>query len=905
METMVAQLCDVQHHYGKNQVLKSISVDIAQGVLTGIIGPDGVGKSTLLGLLAGVKRLQHGTITVFDEDITDKHARSKLCQRVAYMPQGLGKNLYPSLSIYDNLSFFATLFSHSKQFREQRITQLLAATGLTPFSDRPVAKLSGGMKQKLGLCCALIHDPDLLILDEPTTGVDPLSRRQFWHLLTQLRELRPTMSVIVATAYMEEAQQFDWLAMVNGGSIIATGQPQTLLADTKAASLDTAFIRLLGMEGHTHYQAPASAAHRPVSHDIVIKAENLTRSFNGFVAVDNVSFDIHRGEIFGFLGSNGCGKTTTMKMLTGLLPASNGQAHLFGKPINVKDINSRRRIGYMSQNFSLYDELSVRQNLQLHGRVFGLHGQQLADAIAHVVQLMGLEAAYRQRARELPLGIRQRLSLAVAVIHSPDMLILDEPTSGVDPVARDHFWSLLLMLSRDKGVTIFVSTHYMNEALRCDRLSLMHAGKVLEQGTPQQLIDRYHCQSLEQAFICVLEKNHPSDTSKNWTLSSSSSKTATQPHSPLNVRRTVAYAYRESRELLREPLRLLFALIAPLFLLIVLGYGISFDVEDLHYAVLDRNQSPASREYLQQFSASRYFLEQAALTNYQELEQRLASGDLIFAIEIPPDFGRQLDMQLQPSIGIWINGSLPFHAERTRNFITAIHNQYALDLLNEQATSDTSPAYRFEVRFRYNQAMSSIYAIVPAVIAVLMTLIPAMLTAVAVVREKELGSITNFYTTPTNRLEFLLGKQLPYVLVGLINYVSLLLLARYYFAVPFKGEMLTVLLAGLIYAWTASALGLLISAFVRTQIAALFAAMIITMIPSINFSGMIKPVSSLEGAAATFGTSFPAGYLMNITVGCFTKGLQFMDLWKDFIIITLFFVVFTVASLLSLQKQEP
>lgn len=391
---------------------------------------------------------------------------------------GLGENLYHTLSVYENVDFFGRLFGQGAQEREQRINDLLQSTGLAPFRDRPAGKLSGGMKQKLGLCCALIHDPELLILDEPTTGVDPLSRAQFWELIDRIRERQTNMSVLVATAYMEEAERFDWLVAMDAGQVLATGSGQELRESIGSATLEEAFIALLPEEKRNAHQKVVIPPRDTSQDDVVaIEAQGLTMRFGDFVAVNDVNLRIPRGEIFGFLGSNGCGKSTTMKMLTGLLPASEGKAWLFGQEVDPKDIETRRRVGYMSQAFSLYSELTVRQNLELHARLFHLPEEDIPARVEEMNQRFMLSDVEDMLPEALPLGIRQRLSLAVAVIHKPEMLILDEPTSGVDPVARDMFWNLMVDLSRRDGVTIFISTHFMNEAERCDRISLMHAGK--------------------------------------------------------------------------------------------------------------------------------------------------------------------------------------------------------------------------------------------------------------------------------------------------------------------------------------------------------------------------------------------------------------------------------------------
>ncbi len=501
----VARLAGVSLKYGETVALDGIDLDVPAGRMIGLIGPDGVGKSSLLSLLSGARAVQQGTVETFGGDMRSRKHRDAVCPRIAYMPQGLGKNLYPTLSVEENLHFFGRLFGHDDAERRRRIDDLTRSTGLHPFLARPAGKLSGGMKQKLGLCCALIHDPDLLILDEPTTGVDPLARAQFWDLIARIRATRPAMSVIVATAYMDEAQRFDWLVAMDAGKLLDTGTPAELLGRTGTTSLEAAFIALLPearRRGHTAVTITPLEAGDDA--DIAIEARDLTMRFGDFVAVDKVSFRIRRGEIFGFLGSNGCGKSTTMKMLTGLLPASEGQAWLFGHEIDPKDIDTRKRVGYMSQAFSLYGELTVRQNLALHARLFAVPAAQIPARVAEMVERFALADVLDTLPANLPLGIRQRLSLAVAMVHKPELLILDEPTSGVDPVARDNFWRLLIGLSRNERVTIFISTHFMNEAERCDRISLMHAGRVLVSDKPVELVRKRNATTLEEAFIAYL-----------------------------------------------------------------------------------------------------------------------------------------------------------------------------------------------------------------------------------------------------------------------------------------------------------------------------------------------------------------------------------------------------------------
>ena len=693
----VARVAGVSQRYGETVALADVTVDLPAGRMLGLVGPDGVGKSTLLALISGVRKIQSGTVEVLGADLASEAHRVAVCSRIAYMPQGLGRNLYPTLSVFENVEFFGRLFGQSAKERAWRIEELLTSTGLARFADRPAGKLSGGMKQKLGLCCSLIHDPDLLILDEPTTGVDPLSRRQFWELIDRIRARRAGMSVVVATAYMEEAESFDWLVAMDAGKVLATGSADEIKARTGAGRLEEAFIALLPeakRAGHRAITVPPRSGE--AGGGAAIEAEGLTKRFGNFTAVDHVSFRIERGEIFGFLGSNGCGKTTTMKMLTGLLPASEGTARVFGQSPDAHDLETRKRVGFMSQNFSLYSELTVAQNLDLHARLYHLPPDKIADRVADLVQRFGLGEYLDDMSGELPLGIRQRLSLAVAVIHEPEMLILDEPTSGVDPVARDQFWELLIYLSRESGVTIFISTHFMNEAGRCDRISLMHAGKVLACDAPAALTAAREAQTLEQTFIAYLEEAAPEPPPVEppaRAVAEPAHGVATR--SAFSPRRLLAYARREMLEIRRDPVRLAFALFGTVLLMLIFGYGISLDVEKIAYAVLDRDDTTLSRDYGQNIAGSRYFSERAPIRNYAELETRMRSGELQLVLEIPPGFARDVKRDRSPEIGAWIDGAMPFRAETVRGYVEGLHESWLAAYARQNGLHTAAPARHY------------------------------------------------------------------------------------------------------------------------------------------------------------------------------------------------------------------
>jgi len=910
-EQWVASVKGVSQRYGNAIALDNVSLKVPSQKMIGVIGPDGVGKSTLLGMIAGVRKIQSGNVTILGGDIADARFRNQVSSRIAYLPQGLGKNLYPTLSIFENVDFFGRLFGQSREEREWRIDDLLQSTDLAPFRTRPAGKLSGGMKQKLGLCCSLIHDPDLLILDEPTTGVDPLARRQFWELIDKVRGRRPSMSVMVATAYMDEAERFDWLFAMNAGKVIGSGSPQEVRERAHETTLEKAFIKMLPEEARRGHKEPVITPFKPKGGPPVIEANGLTQRFGTFTAVDHVNFRIERGEIFGFLGSNGCGKTTTMKMLTGLLPPTDGTALLNGQPVKGGDVESRRHVGFMTQAFSLYTELTVRQNLALHARLFDLPEDAARERVNALLKDFNLESVADTLAESLPLGIRQRLSLAVAVLHKPEVLILDEPTSGVDPVARDGFWEMLIRLSREDGVTIFLSTHFMNEAERCDRMSMMHQGKVLAQGPPAQLVAERKASNLEEAFIGYLEDAAEKKSPAQAAAAVKEPPQAAVAESHADARpgrfspwRIWAFARREAIELSHDTVRLAFAVIGPIFLMIVFGYGISLDINHVSFSVLDFDGTNASRMYSDNFRGSIYYDEKEPLWNYDELDRRLRNGELRFALEIPSGFESDLARGRQPEVMAHIDAAVPFRAETVRDYVEGTTSQYESQLRIAKGVPPAAQPANIDTRALYNQSFDSVYAMVPGDIMLLLMLIPSMLTALSVVREKELGSIANFYAAPATKAEFLLGKQLPYVAVSLVQFATLVALAIFLFHVPIKGSVLTLVIGGVIYVLTSTGFGLLLSVFAATQTAAIFAAAIIAILPAVQFSGMFVPVSSLTGAAKFIGKIFPSTYFQSISIGTFTKALGMVTLWPNVAALSVIALIYFTVSVVLIPKQE-
>ena len=1090
------------HRYGKTLALDDLSLTLPRGLTVGLIGPDGVGKSTLLGLIAGVRAIQRGELHVLGGDMRQSADRLALSHRIAYMPQGLGRNLYPTLSVYENIDFHARLFGLPAGERRARIRRLLDATGLAPFPDRATGKLSGGMKQKASLCCALVHAPDLLILDEPTTGVDPLSRRQFWALVADLQRETAGMTVLVATAYIEEAEPFAQLWAMDAGKLLVNAPTREVMAGH--TNLEDAYIRLLPPEKQ---QGTGGLDLTPFVPDPrlppAIEAHGLTKRFGDFTSVDNVNFTIQQGEIFGFLGSNGCGKSTTMKMLTGLLQATSGTAELLGAPVDAGSVATRMRVGYMSQAFSLYEELTVRQNLTLHARLYRL-GARSKAAIRDALTQFDLADVADVKPSALPLGIRQRLQLAAACLHRPEVLILDEPTSGVDPAARDMFWRHLLRMSREDKITIFVTTHFMNEAARCDRISFMHQGRVLAVGTPAELVAQYQAPNLEEAFVqyllldeaaqkhasagteflpaptptlphggggltveegtsdSTISDNEPpaitagdtptaaqsstdlpppqpspaadasascegggytatesataneppaiiaddtptaaqsptvllppsqrsaagegwgggsarissadvetssattanepptaaqsptvqpppsqrSAAGEGWGGSSarissadvetSSATTANEPPtaapspaelppppvgegggggskpshaaSPLTWLATIrTIAIREGKELLRDHVRTFFALFGPVILMTAVTWGVSFDVGNLAFAVRDRDQSAESRAIVEYFAGSRQFHPLPPLSADADIDAALESSTAKMVIDIPPSFGRDLLRGERPEIGFYLDGAESFNAASLTGYIASILGDYARDQARAHGIALPPDAARMVPRYRYNPDFKSILAIAPGVLMLALSLFPAMMAAVGVVREREIGSIANFYASPASRLQFLLGKQLPYLAAAMTSFLILYLMMRYWFGVPLNGSAAALISGTFLMCCTTTATGLLVSCFTRSQVAAIFITAVGTVMPAMSFSGFLVPVSSLQGGAYIMGKILPSAWYANLTTGTFTKGLGYPELMREHLILGSYYLLLLALATLNLKKQE-
>jgi ABC-2 type transport system ATP-binding protein len=548
--------------------LDGISLAVEHGKLTALVGPDGAGKTTLLRLATGLMTADAGDIEVLGINVAADPQQVQ--SRIAYMPQRFG--LYEDLTVAENLNLYADLHGVSRQERDRQYPRLMKMTALGPFTDRLAGRLSGGMKQKLGLACTLIGAPELLLLDEPTVGVDPLSRRELWDIIHQL--LKDGLTVLMSTSYLDEAERCDYVVVMHEGKALAQGAPsevtklaagRTFLAqppkgqkarEFQARLLDDpevvdavpeggrvrmvrqsaqappdaqpvperfedGFMILLKNaakpEHHSAEMHPPVTPEQPPQHDhgeVVVQVRDLVRLFGAFTAVDHVSFEVHRGEIFGLLGPNGAGKTTTFRMLCGLLAASGGTLKVAGVDVRHARASARQRIGYVAQKFSLYGQLTVIENLEFFASAYGLRGRRKSERIAWAMEQFQLQSLAKLPSGPLPGGYKQRLAMASALLHEPEILFLDEPTSGADPLARRDFWRRITQLAQH-GVTVIITTHFMEEAEYCDRAVILDSGKVLAQGTPAEIRARGRSEagrepSMEDAFIAIVTeaRNH-------------------------------------------------------------------------------------------------------------------------------------------------------------------------------------------------------------------------------------------------------------------------------------------------------------------------------------------------------------------------------------------------------------
>jgi ABC-type multidrug transport system ATPase subunit/ABC-type multidrug transport system permease subunit len=907
-----------------------VDVRIGGGRVTGLVGPDGSGKTTLIRLFAGLLLPSEGKLSVCGADPTTQLAQVR--QRISYMPQRFG--LYEDLSVEQNLILYADLRNVTGDERRQTFERLLTFTDLKRFTKRLAGDLSGGMKQKLGLACALIRTPDLLLLDEPSVGVDPISRRELWKMVYELVD--QGIGVVWSTSYLDEAERCSEVLLLSEGKPLYTGDPKELtkrvegraflvagtgkagrklltnamkrddvldgviqgasvrLVMRKDASAPTAedlgesdieinpaqprfedaFVDLLGGAPKEQSALTEQAElNRDDKDEAVVEADGLTKKFGDFTAADNISFRIGRGEVFGLLGPNGAGKSTTFKMMCGLLRPTSGTAYVTGLDLYSAGGAARGHVGYMAQKFSLYGDLSVRQNLAFFAGVYGLSGDRREQAMQRVVSAFHLDPYLDSSSSELPLGFKQRLALACAIMHEPAVLFLDEPTSGVDPLTRREFWSHINAMV-EKGVTIMVTTHFLDEAEYCDRIGLVYRGRVIAEGTPDELKDQVRTDertepTLEDAFIELVEEfdrsegRSPPSPEETLMKSSEAAHESENGQTASRLRRMTALIRKESQQILRDPSSFLIAGILPLVLLFVYGFGVSLDLKRVPVALVIEQPSPEASSFLASFRNSRYF-DVRVVQHRSAVQEDLVSGEVNGVVVLAADFSERVGRGDTAPIQVLVDGSDPNTAGLVAGYVQMLWANW----VQQEAVARSSlvnrprsiPLISTEPRVWFNPEINSYYALLPGAVAIILTLVGTLLPSLVVAREWERGTMEALLSTPVTPLDLLVGKIVPYYLLGLMAMALSVSVTVFGFGVPFKGSVIALFLISSAYLAVTLSLGLLISTLAKNQFAAGQGALIAGFLPAFLLSGYIFEIDSMPAPLRVLTSLLPPRY---------------------------------------------
>jgi ABC-type multidrug transport system ATPase subunit/ABC-type multidrug transport system permease subunit len=923
--------------------LDGVSVEAGHGTLTALVGPDGAGKTTLLRLAAGLLTADAGTLTVVGVDVAADPQQVQ--ERIGYMPQKFG--LYEDLTVLENLNLYADLHGVTAGERRERYPRLMAMTALGPFTSRLAGRLSGGMKQKLGLACTLVRAPELLLLDEPTVGVDPLSRRELWEIILHLVHGQG-LTVLLSTSYLDEAERCGHVVVLHQGKVLAQGPPadvtafaagRTYLADPPAGQKarmlqarlldDPAVVDAVPEGGRVRLVLGATAA-TAVAHATVAPAQarfedgfmvllrrtaaepvvagsmtlaepterhgseaavevsDLVRRFGAFTAVDRISFDVRRGEVFGLLGPNGAGKTTTFRMLCGLLPATSGTLRVAGVDVRHARASARQRIGYVAQKFSLYGQLSVNENLDFFASAYGLRGGRKRERIDWALRQFDLTALGRVPSGQLPGGYKQRLAMAAALLHEPEILFLDEPTSGADPLARREFWKRITALA-EQGVTVIVTTHFMEEAEYCDRVVILDAGRVLAQGTPAEVRRRARpapgrTPTMEDAFIAVVEESRSNKSEiRNPKSEKIDVEGADSGHSaplrisdfalPAKVRRVWSLVKKEARQVVRDPSSIAIGIVLPVLLILLFGYGMSLDVTNVPVAVVLEDPSPDATELAASFRLSPYF-DARLLTAMPQARELMLAGQVDGIVRIRPDFGRNLALG-SAEVQVLVHGTDANRARIIQAYTQAAVGQWAARRAAEGRAVPAGPVVLRD-RLWFNEANDSHYFLVPGLVVLIMTLIGALLTALVMSREWERGTLEALFVTPVRADEILLGKTIPYFALGMVGLVLCLFAARFLFHVPFRGSVGVLIGVSMLYLLVALGIGLLISSAVKSQFVASQLTMLVTFMPAVMLSGFLFDLRSMPAAVRFITYLLPARYFVALLQTVFLAG----DVWS-------------------------
>jgi ABC-type multidrug transport system ATPase subunit/ABC-type multidrug transport system permease subunit len=917
------------------RALDNVSLEVRRGALTALVGPDGAGKTTLIRLAAGLMTADSGELSVLGIDVAADPQQVQ--NRIGYMPQKFG--LYEDLSVQENLDLYADLHGVGVDERRERYPQLMAMTALGPFVQRLAGRLSGGMKQKLGLACTLIRSPELLLLDEPTVGVDPLSRRELWAIILQLVN-DEGLTVLLSTSYLDEAERCGHVVVLHEGKVLAQGRPdevsglaagrvyiveppagqtprglQTRLLD------DPAVVDALPEGGHIRVVTTAAEPDELTLGDIsliptrarfedgfmvllhritsersavamrlerppeihgsatVVEVNDLVRQFGAFTAVDHVSFAVRRGEIFGLLGPNGAGKTTTFRMLCGLLPATRGTLRVAGVDLGSARASARQRLGYVAQKFSLYGDLSVVENLEFFASAYGLRGARRRDRVAWALEQFDLGQLTRLPSGMLPGGYKQRLAMAAALLHEPETLFLDEPTSGADPLARREFWRRITALA-EQGVTVIVTTHFMEEAEYCDHVVILDHGRVLAHGTPAEIrrhapVEEGRESNMEDAFIAIVEAGRGSDAGPPAQV-----RVATRRPEPISSTtdltakawRTWALVKKEVRQILRDPSSIAVGMVLPMVLILLFGYGLSLDVKHVPVAVVLEDTSLDAAELASTFQLSPYFRARL-LTSMTQAQELILASEVDGIIRIRPDFARQM-RNGAAEVQVVVHGGDANRARIIQGYAQGTVGQWTARRVAAGQVMSSGPVV-VQDRIWFNEANESRYFLVPGLIVLVMTVLGALLTALVVAREWEQGTFEALFVTPVRAGELLLSKVLPYLGLGIFGLALCLLSAKFLFHVPFRGSLWVLSGGSLLYLLIALGLGLLISATVKAQFVASLMVVVTGFIPALMLSGFLFDLNNLPVAVRFLTYVFPARYYVALLQTVLLAG----DVW--------------------------
>ena len=944
------------------QALDSVSFEARRGALTALVGPDGAGKSTLMRLSAGLMTADSGDLSVLGIDIAaDPQQVQSL---IGYMPQKFG--LYQDLSVQENLDLYADLHGIGADERRDRYPRLMEMTALGPFVQRQAGRLSGGMKQKLGLACTLICSPELLLLDEPTVGVDPLSRRELWAIILQLVK-DEGLTVLLSTSYLDEAERCGHVIVLHEGKVLSHGRPdevaelatgRVFLAEPppgrtprgmQARMLDSPdVIDAVPEGGHVRLVMAAEASgttfdgasmtpararfedgfmlllrritpDRPAvamtlerhpaadGDQVVVEVKDLVRHFGAFTAVDHVSFAVRRGEIFGLLGPNGAGKTTTFRMLCGLLPPTHGTLRVAGVDLHRARAAARQQLGYVAQKFALYGDLSVAENLDFFASAYGLRGARRRERIAWALKQFELEPLMRQPSGLLPGGYKQRLAMAAALLHEPEILFLDEPTSGADPLARREFWRRITSLA-EQGVTVIVTTHFMEEAEYCDHVGILDHGRVLAHGTPAEIrryapVEEGRESRMEDAFIAIVAAGRKVEASPPVQLQVTARRPFTIDGTPdltARVWRIWALVKKEVRQILRDPSSIAVGVVMPVLLILLFGYGLTLDVKNVPVAVVLEDTSPDAIELASTFQLSPYFHAQL-MTSMAQAEDLILASQVDGIIRIRPDFSRQMrsgDAEVQ----ILAHGRDANRARIIQGYAQGAVGQWNARRIAEGQNVSSGPVV-VQDRLWFNEANESRYFLVPGLIVLVMTVLGALLTALVVAREWEQGTFEALFVTPIRAGEILLSKVLPYLGLGIFGLVLCLLAAKFLFQVPFLGSLWVLSLGSLLYLLVALGMGLLISSTVKAQFVASLIVVVAAFVPALMLSGFLFELHNLPAAVRLLSYLFPARYYVALLQTVLLVGDVWSVILPNLAVLAGMAILLLALTRLGLKKQ--